>query len=331
MVLFFFLFLRIALFAADFDCVLVGTSPFSLFEALYQNSCGKKVLVLEEASECGGAWKGVDVCGVLHADLGCHQIGHDTHLKSFLEVYAGCCIVSMDSPSLPYESIKSPNGWYFSRGCYELIENLLKLIDATDIVLLTDTRAEQAFVDPLQKIVTIKTQKTFYTADKLIVTSTTRLNLQPSNYEKSYGTSKHYHLYLLVQDPTPPKFTYHSGIVNGLSRMMNLSHFVGLNGTDRQLIVLQTYNEQHLANGQVFLDALKSVHLVDQAACILETQTYIYESGAFHQGLINATGAEGMIEVIQTGHFQNLSALIPKWETSLKPFDEVFPKTSVQN
>ncbi|MBX7067610.1 MAG: hypothetical protein K1X28_10310 [Parachlamydiales bacterium] len=316
------LILHITLLATDYDCIVVGSSPFSLFEALYQYHSGNRVMILEEAAECGGAWKGINVCGIMHADLGCHQIGHDTTLKAFLEKYAGCKIVSMDHPNQAFDSTKSPNGWYFSRGCYELIENLLKLISATDITLLNNTRADNVSIDANQKIATIQTKNGSYTTKKVIVTPMVSINVQPANQPQNYGKSKHYHLYMLIQDPTTPRFSYHGGVVSGASRMMNLSHFVGLVGTGRQLIVVQTYNEQYLSSAQTFLDGLKKSNLVDKGAYILETQSYIYESGAFHQGLIHNMGGQGIVEVLQTGHFQSLSTYIPKWQMVLKPYQD---------
>lgn len=318
----FLILLQLSLFAADFDCVVVGSSPFSLFEALYQCHSGKRVLILEEASRCGGAWKGIDVCGIMNADLGCHQIGHDVQLKAFLEEYAGCKIVSMDNPLISFESSKGPNGWYFSKGCYELIDHLLQLIAATNIVLLTEHRVENVIVDNVSKIATIQTQNKNFTTEKLIVTPMSCLTLNPSNYPQHYGKSKYFHLYLLIQDPTPPRFSYQAGVASGVSRMMNLTHFVSLAGTGRQLIVVQTHGEQNLANGQAFLDALKSNKLVDQGAYILKSEPYIYEAGSFHQGLITQMGAQGIIEVLQTGHFQSLNTYIPKWKQVLKPYSE---------
>lgn len=317
-----FLIFYISVFATDYDCVVIGSSPFSLFEALYQYHSGNKVLILEAAPECGGAWKGINICGVSHADLGCHQIGQDANLKAFLEKYAGCKIVSMDHPDQPFETGKSANGWYFSHGCYELIENLLKLIEATNITLLNNTHADNIYIDASEKIATVQTKTRSYTTKKVIATPMSSFNLQPNHSMRSYPKSKHYHLYMLIQDPTFPRFSYHGGVVNGTSRMMNLSHFVGLLGTGRQLIVIQTHNEQYLENAQVFLDGLKNNNLVDKGAYILETQRYIYESGAFHQWLVHNNGSQGIIEVLQTGHFQNLSSYIPKWQMFLKPFHE---------
>lgn len=311
---------QLSLFAADFDCIIVGTSPFSLFEALYQFHTGKKVLILEESSQCGGAWKGIDICGVMHADLGCHQIGHDTRLKEFLEEYAGCKIVSLDNPHLPFEEGKGPNGWYFSRGCYELVDNLLRLISKTDIVLFTENKVENVKIDASQNVAIVQTKNRFFTTHKLIVTPMSSLTFSPSTSPQNYGKSRYFHLYLLVQDPTPPRFTYQQGLMSGVSRMMNLTHFVGLVGSGRQLIVVQTHREQNLANGQIYLEALKSNHLVGEGAYILQSEPYIYETGAFHQGMISQMGAQGIVEVLQTGHFQNLNNYIPKWKQVLIPF-----------
>src|SRR5579872_1782734 len=134
-----FLLVHVSLFAVDFDVVVVGTSPFSLFEALYQSHSGKKVLILEQEAECGGAWKSIHICGIPNVDLGCHMIGNNMALKAFLEEYAGCTFVSHDNPQEPFSSGKSELGYYFSKGCYELIDHLLRQIRATDIVLLTNT------------------------------------------------------------------------------------------------------------------------------------------------------------------------------------------------
>lgn len=320
--LFFFLFLQLCLFSADFDCVVVGSSPFSLFEALYQAHSGKRVLILEEAPVCGGAWRAIEICGIPHADLGCHQIGHDTNLKTFLEEYAGCKIVSMDNPLLPFEENKSPNGWYFSQGCFELIDHLLQLIAAANIQLYTNSKVENVTIDTAQKIATVYTKDQSFTTEKLIVTPMSCIALNPTQTPQKLGKSKYYHLYLLIQDPTPPRFSYHGGVSAGVSRLMNLTHFVGIKETGRQLIVIQTHNEQNLNNGQTILDALKTQKLVDPAAYILKSEPYIYETGSFHQGLISQMGAQGIVEILQTGHFQTLATYIPKWKQVLKPYRE---------
>lgn len=89
-----------SLFATHYDCIFVGTSPQSMFEALYQHALGKSVLILEECGCCGGAWQSVDVCGIAHADVGCHEIGNSQPIREFLEEYAGCSLLFRCRPQL---------------------------------------------------------------------------------------------------------------------------------------------------------------------------------------------------------------------------------------
>ncbi len=314
----FLILLHLSLFAADFDCIIVGTSPFSLFEALYQHHSGKKVLILEEAPFCGGAWKGIEICGLRNVDLGCHHIGNDPELKAFLEEYLNCKIVSMDNPLAPFTPKESPNGWYFSKGCYELIENLLKKIAASDIVLLTEQKAENAIIDPIARIAKVETKTHTFTTDKLIVTPMSRLTLNGSSLSENYPKTRYFHLYLLIEDPTPPRFTYQKGKIRGISRMMNLTHFVGLAGTGRELIVVQTQNELMLADPEAILEGLKKNNWIDPSAYILRAEPYIYESGTFHQGSIQQVRAQGIVELLQTGHLRTLSKYLSKWKQVLK-------------
>lgn len=315
------LILQVCLFAADFDCVVVGSSPFSLFEALYQSQSGKKVLILEEAAECGGAWKTITACGIPRADLGCHQIGHDLQLKTFLEEYAGCKLVSLDNPLQPFEAGKGANGYYFSQGCFELIDHLLYLISKTDIVLLTNTRVENFSLDMAQSRATVYTKERSYTTDRLVLTQFSSLYINNiANQPQNWGKSKHFHLYLLLQDPTPPRFSYCNSPGNGISRLMNLTYFVGIAETGRQLIVIQTHSEQNLKNSAQYIDLLKAQGLVDSSAYLLKEEPVIYEAGGFQQGLIAQMGAGHFIEVLQTGHFQSLSNYISRWKQTLKPY-----------
>src|SRR5580658_9467362 len=81
-------------FGSDFDFAFVGSSPVLLFEALYKHHLGERIAIFEAASECGGAWKSIDICGVSHVDMGCHEIGSTPALNRFLEEYAGCSMIS---------------------------------------------------------------------------------------------------------------------------------------------------------------------------------------------------------------------------------------------
>ena len=302
-----FLFLTFSLFSVDFDCALIGSSPFSLFEALYQYHSGKRVLVLEQDSECGGAWKAITACGIPHVDLGCHTIGQDKTLQAFLEQYAGCRLVQLDNPLLPYSNSGS---FYFSHGCHELIDCLLRLIERTDIVLLLNHKVEN--IDLSSSYATLQTPNKEFTASKVIVTSATSFCLNRASCHPT--ASKYYHLYLLIQDPSSPRFTYCSGVSSGISRMMNLSHFAGLTDTGRQLVVLQIHSQKDLQSEELFLADLKKHHLLDEGAYILSSETYTYE-----QSRSRHTKNHPLLEILATDTFTSMSSHIARWKQVLPP------------
>ncbi len=325
---FFFLFFFFGshVFCVDFDCIVIGSSPFSLFEALYKYHSGQRILILEEASECGGAWKAIDICGIAHADLGCHQIGQNSVLKDFLEQYAGCRLVSMDNPLLEYTTAhESPNGYYFSKGCFELIDQLLKLIQKTEIVLHLNSKAESVFLNYDQQTATVRTKDRTFTTSKLLVTPMSCLEVEnpPSTqFQPQRGKQDYPHLYLLIQDPSLPRFSYRPVSLPGVSRLMNLTHFVSLTNTGQQLIVVQTYSESHLRDGASLLDAMKAQDLLAPDAYILKEESYIYQGKQDNQLFFRQINrlSWDLFELIQTGHFQGMANYVEKWKTTLKPY-----------
>ncbi len=308
----FLFFFHLTLFATDFDCILVGTSPFSLFEALYQSQLGKKVLILEEANTCGGAWKSLTICGIPNVDLGCHQIGKNLELKTFLEEYAGCKLVCIDNPHLLFNPETCQGGYYFSQGSFELIHNLLKRIEKTDIVLRTNHKVDRVFIDLPQKIATVHTENQTFTTSKLIVTPMSSFDIFP--YSFSFPKTNHYHLYLLIQDATAFRFTYLQKVGYGMKRIMNLTPFVNLIDPNQQLIAIQTHDAKNLSNPDFFLDVFKKLNLIDTTALLLQSEPYIYETGSFYTEMIEKMGAEEIVEVLQTGNFANLVRYLDRWK-----------------
>ena len=306
----FFLFLRIVSFCADFDYAVIGTSPISLFEALYKQAEGNRVVILEAASECGGAWKSITACGIEHVDMGCHEIGSTAELNRFLEVYGGCQITPSKSGS-----------YYFSQGCFELIDHLLKRALHANIPLMLGCKVGSIAFDAKTKTPFLHTTHGVISTSKIVVTPGSSLAIQPSNAQ---GTPrKFYHLYLLTQDPGPIRFSYRNGSSKGVSRMMNLSSCVGLENTGRQLIVFQTYSEEQFQNPQQLLDDLKKAKLVDPNAYILKTDTYIYEQGPYFQIGRLPPAHHAFFEQLNTSHFNIIARYAPKWETLLKPYAEL--------
>jgi hypothetical protein len=295
------------LFGLDYDCIFIGSSPISLFEAMYQHSSGNKVLILDDSPVLGGAWKSIEICGVQHVDAGCHDIGKNNTLKEFLEIYGGCQMIQ------PCEN----SGFYFSRGCYELISNLQEMIGKMAIDVLLNTRAEEAILDEAEQCVIIRTKDKIISARKVYISAYSFLPI--GNVIKEVHKAKYYHLYLLINDATTPRFAYQNRSVAKTTRMMNLTWYVDLDNTGQQLIVFQTHGEPNSNDGQQFLDELKERNLVSMAAYILRAEAYTYEQ--WPSGLCQPRGNDQpYFETLKTHHFQNMIPFLSRWKQALMPF-----------
>jgi hypothetical protein len=136
--------------------------------------------------------------------------------------------------------------------------------------------------------------------------------------------TKHYHMYLLIEDPEPPRFTYEDDIVEGVSRGANLSWYLGLENSGMQLIVIQTYEESDLVKCEEYLEALKTLNFLGPNARILNTENYIYEQCYSKTDCIKQLSpfATMIFEVMDTWNFGRLKNYIGKWKQLLKPFEE---------
>ncbi|MBI3508330.1 MAG: hypothetical protein HY069_01655 [Chlamydiia bacterium] len=160
--------------AADFDCVVIGTSPISMLEAISRAFSGEKVLLLDQAAEAGGAWKSIRACDISHVDMGCHQlVGSTPEVKAFLEKYVGCKMVPMEKP---FEMWNGHSEYYFSRGCYELIHNLEKIIAKTPIVYLLNHSVDTVFMQG--GTLTVEAQGKRYTTHRIITVPSSFFNLE---------------------------------------------------------------------------------------------------------------------------------------------------------
>jgi hypothetical protein len=137
--------------------------------------------------------------------------------------------------------------------------------------------------------------------------------------------AKYPHIYILISDPTPPKFTYMHVSVQGVSRAMNVTQFAGLEGTGMQLIAFQVHGEQYLNNAEQCLSELKRMNLVDPSAQILRKENYIFEQGSFNQGVLHQIGpaATAIFDVLNTGHVANIGNYAEKWKKAMKPWNQM--------
>lgn len=305
----------------DYDCVVVGTSPTSMFEAIYQSSLGHRVLIVEQAHECGGAWKSIEICGVKNADMGCHEFGNAPAVKQFFREYAGCTLEENN----PLDKKGRKNlGFYPAHGCYELIHNLQLLMKKLGAELLLNSRLETVFIDTTRKIAEVKINGKRYRTSKLFITNGAELKFENPEYSQTMAhpsKTKYPHVYLLIADPTAPRFTYTNLTANGASRAMNLTHYVGLEDSGKQLIAIQVHSEDMFDSGEPFLTGLKNLDLVDKSAEIIRMDHYVYEQ--IHCSNPQNLHACSLIEFLTTGHISQISSYIPKWKQAMKPWKEV--------
>jgi hypothetical protein len=302
----------IKVFGSDFDFAFIGSSPILLFEALYKHHRGEKIAIFEAAERCGGAWKSIDICGIQNVDMGCHEIGSTPSLNSFLERYAGCSMISHHEK------------YYFSKGCSELIENLLKRVRAADIPLFMSCRVNSVALNVEKQEAALETEMGRFTASKLVVTNGTSLTIDGVGATEK-NMQKFYHLYLLIEDPTPQRFFYHSGTSSGLSRVVNLTHCAGMELSGLQMIVLQTHSSEHLEKANLFFEDLKKARLIDSGANLLKVESYIYEQGPYFRMNQLTPSQQAFFELLNTSHFNVINTYAAKWSQVLPPYKEGLP------
>ncbi len=316
--LLFWIFLPFSLWAAtaDFDYIFVGSSPIPLIEALYRSYKGSRVLVLEADSTIGGAWKSIDICGVPQVDMGCHQIGKDAKLRNFFENHLGCHLVPMDAPQTT-RLLSTDSGLYFSEGCHELMSALYKLIQNSTVTLLVENKVESVYLDFDREIAEVKTNEGRFTTQKVVITPHSAIMVENFPGLSRYSTSKHYHLYLLIEDPTPPRFTYQNSICSGTSRIINVTPFSSfLQGTGHQLVAIQATDEKSCNKSDAYFLELQKKEWIDPSARLITSEKYIYEQAHFNLGKISQEHpkASSFFEVLNTEAIWNIPQHTQRWE-----------------
>lgn len=107
--------------------------------------------------------------------------------------------------------------------------------------------------------------------------------------------------------------------------MMNLTSFVGIGSSGRQLIVLQTHSDQQFDKADLIVENLKKANLIDPGAYLLKAESYVYEQGPYFQmGHLNQS-QQSFFEVLNTPHFNVIGNYAPKWKMKLPPYVEGLP------
>ena len=115
----------------QYDCVVIGTSPLMLIEALYNSKLGKSVIVIEGKEIIGGSWHCFDQNEIANnLEIGCHVWQKNTEVTKFLKDYFAIDI----EPRFPQpKSIIL----YSSKLSSEFIYSIKSLIKLTFIFLTT--------------------------------------------------------------------------------------------------------------------------------------------------------------------------------------------------
>jgi hypothetical protein len=270
----------------SYDCIFIGSSPFSLLEALNRIKEGKQVLVLEEASRAGGAWASIDVCGLTHVDAACHFLNADPDLIAFLTSYVGC---------------RFEND-YFANGCHELIDHLASMVKRAGGNILLKTTAKEVLFE--NNTVFVHTTSGVFATDTLIVTPMSRIVFPQAGQKEPFYGSEYYHLFLLFDEA--PHVTYQQGGVLGARRMMRWGH----------VLILQT--EELPLPAELYVEALRNEGWISPTASLLASDFTTYSTGACHAGFIQTIHAEEHIQMLQTGTFSKLARYIKL----LEPYKE---------
>lgn len=311
----------------DFDSVVVGTSPICMCEAIYKAKSGERVLVVERAAVCGGAWKSISICGIPHVDLGCHEFGGNRQVEQFLEDYLGCKMIRNAPQNQAKGVARADWGAYPQNGCFELARNLEALALRSGVALMLNSNLESVYIDKARKIAEIKINGSRYSTRKIVVTAFSEIHIENVPNPPAPRIHKFPHLYLLIKDPTPTRFTYHQPSISGVTRVMNVTQFSNLEGTGMQIISLQVRDEKALNQGEKCFEELKRLGLIDKSAQLACVESYVYEQSNFDRTLITKAGPEAAVifEQLDTNHISNIGRYVEKWKKVLMPWKSLAP------
>ncbi len=96
--------------STTWDTIIVGSSPLLLIEAIYLSRIGRKVLVLEDTSQLGGAWAHLENNTEFpYLDIGCHYFDISRQAYEFLQSGIGLNLVPFrPQPQFAFRNILFP-------------------------------------------------------------------------------------------------------------------------------------------------------------------------------------------------------------------------------
>ena len=94
----------------DYDSIVVGASPTSLFEAAALAEAGKRVLVVDRSNRIGGAWSTLSFENLGTVECGTHYLVDLPNVYQFMEELPGIALSPLE-PSSEYVLARSILGF----------------------------------------------------------------------------------------------------------------------------------------------------------------------------------------------------------------------------
>ena len=81
----------------DYDVIFLGTGIISILEAVYQERCGKKVLMIDKDTDIGGAWRPIDIFNLKDVENAIHYFLYDGDALPFMRNNLGWDIIKTEN------------------------------------------------------------------------------------------------------------------------------------------------------------------------------------------------------------------------------------------
>ena len=227
-----------------YDCILIGSGPVNLIEAMFLSKQGKKVLVLEQSEYVGGAWGKVPLKeGFPDFQLGCHIWDVEPKAFKFISEFLDMELVKLKpQPEFVFKGIKLPYDWknllfyirgklrpksgmesgslnkariipakyiYPAGGSLQFIDRLLDKVKDFGIEIRTGIKINKLEIGEFTKAIS---ESEVFVAKEIVITSVAQLKSISKN-GKGFTLPEprlvnYVHGHFLINDVTPTKFSY---------------------------------------------------------------------------------------------------------------------------
>ena len=120
----------------QFDFAIVGSSPLMILQAILLVGYGKKVCILEQSSQYGGAWKKIKLPDGSYSEVACHLIESFPYVYSYLEAISGVPFVPLSNK--PVRVFRSGFSFPYSNKLISLLSYIRLLLGSIYYSILSN-------------------------------------------------------------------------------------------------------------------------------------------------------------------------------------------------